>query len=150
MALFIPPRNWNFRLIKMTSVDDYHTSLMAKKEKLRKDADSSTVKLVMNGFKTTGIAIAVWLWGYLGMSVAWIFVVLFFHIVSGEVSKQIKSKRKFALHSMNSEKKAILSRVDERQSWVSNFSAVQCRSKNKMTFSFCHRFIFLSWSVLNG
>lgn len=103
----------------MTSVDDYQTSLSARKEKLKKDEDFGMAHLVMKGFKTTGMAIVVWLWGYFNMSVAWVFVVLFFHIVSGEVGRQIKSKRKFALHSMNSEKGAILSRVDERHSWVS-------------------------------
>ena len=108
----------------MSSVDDSELALKAQKEKLIKAAntDFGLAKVIMKGFRTTGIAIAVWFWGYLGMSVAWVFVMLFFHIVSQEVGRQIKSKKKFALQSMTSEKKAILSRVDDHQSWVRIFS----------------------------
>ncbi|ESN94049.1 extended synaptotagmin-like protein 2a [Helobdella robusta] len=103
----------------MSAVDDYHTLLLAKREKLNKGNDGSLISLILKGFKTTGIAIAVWCWGYLGMSVAWIFVLLFFHIVSEEVTKQIKSKRRYALQAMCSEKGAILSRVDKSHaSWI--------------------------------
>lgn len=103
----------------MSSVDDYHTELLAKRQqKLEKDDELSMASLLVKGFKTTGVAIAVWFWGYLGMSVAWIFVVLFFHIISNEVRKQTKSKRKYALQAMCSEKGAILSRVDQHHAWV--------------------------------
>lgn len=75
--------------------------------------------IMIKVFKMAGIAVAVWVWGYLGFSVAWIFVALFFHVASEECRKYKESKKAYALQAVLNEREAILSRVDDHSSWVS-------------------------------
>src|SRR6218665_1899528 len=86
------------------------------------ESPSETVELLpimIKAFKMAGIAVAVWVWGYLGFSVAWIFVALFFHVASVECRKSKESKKAYAMQAVLNEREAILSRVDDHSSWVS-------------------------------
>src|SRR5688572_1694574 len=69
--------------------------------------------IMIKAFKMAGIAVAVWVWGYLGFSVAWVFVALFFHVASEECRKYKESKKTYALQAVLNEREAILSRVDD-------------------------------------
>ena len=79
----------------------------------------SLLSAITNGFKAAGLAVTVWSWGYMGFSVAWIYVALFFHIVNEEYRKVKDSKKAFVQHALADEKAAILSLLDEYPSWVS-------------------------------
>lgn len=74
--------------------------------------------IIVKAFKMAGIGVGVWAWGYLGFSVAWIFVALFFHVASEECRKYKESKKAYALQAVLNEREAILSRVDDHSSWV--------------------------------
>ena len=79
----------------------------------------SLLGAITRAFKMAGLAAVVWSWGYMGFSVAWLYVALFFHIISEEYRKIKDSKKAFAQRSLVDEKKAILSMLDEYPSWVS-------------------------------
>ena len=79
----------------------------------------SLLRAITNGFKAAGLAVIVWSWGYMGFSVAWIYVALFFHIVNEEYRKVKDSKKAFVQHALANEKTAIMSLLDEYPSWVS-------------------------------
>jgi len=79
----------------------------------------SLLSAITRGFKVAGLAVVVWSWGFMGFSVAWMYVALFFHIISDEYRKVKESKKAFVQHSLVDEKQAILSMLDEYPSWVS-------------------------------
>ena len=79
----------------------------------------SLLKAITRSFKVAGLAVIVWSWGYLGFSIGWLYVALFFHIMNEEYRTIKESKKAFAQHSLVDEKKAILSKLDEYPSWVS-------------------------------
>jgi len=79
----------------------------------------SLLSAITKSFKVAGLAVIVWSWGYMGFSVGWIYVALFFHIMNEEYRKIKESKKEFAQSSLVDEKQAILSKLEEYPSWVS-------------------------------
>jgi len=79
----------------------------------------SLLSAITRSFKVAGLAAIVWSWGYLGFSIGWLYVALFFHILNEEYRKIKESKKAFAQHALVDEKHAILSKLDEYPSWVS-------------------------------
>ena len=74
--------------------------------------------IVVRAFRITGVAIFVWLWGYIGLSIAWIYVGLCFYVASNECRKIKESKKAYAYQACQNEKEAVLSRIDDQLSWV--------------------------------
>lgn len=74
---------------------------------------------VIRTFKMTTAAVIVWLWGYLGLSIAWMYVGLGFYVAANECRKIKEAKKKYAHQAIHNERSAVLSRVDEHPSWVS-------------------------------
>ena len=95
------------------------TALSAAVSNNRATDGFSLLSTITRGFKAVGLAVAVWSWGYMGFSVAWLYVALFFHIINEEYRKIKDSKKAFAQRSLVDEKEAILSLLDEYPSWVS-------------------------------
>jgi len=121
----------------MSSPAKQTTSSAAKSD----DQAASGISLlgsVAKSFKAAGLAAVVWCWGYMGFSVGWLYVALFFHIMNEEYRKIKDSKKAFALHSLADEKEAILSKLDEYPSWVGLQQA--CRMA---TFCFLSHYILL-------
>ena len=85
------------------------------------DDDGSLLSVVIRSFKVAGVAIAVWFWGYIGFSIAWVYITLFFHIAHREYCKQKVSKRLYAQQAVLDERAAIQSRVGDL-SWVGAIS----------------------------
>jgi len=81
-------------------------------------AGFSLLSAITNGFKVAGLAVVIWSWGYLGFSVGWLYVALFFHIMNEEFRKVKESKKAFVQQTLADEKTAILSLLDEYPSWV--------------------------------
>ena len=82
-------------------------------------SDQPLLPIVVRGFKSAAIAVVVWFWGFLGFSIVWVYVVLFFYVASEECRKIKLSKKNYAMQAVLNEKTAINSRVDSHPSWVS-------------------------------
>ena len=75
--------------------------------------------LIVQYFKTAGLLFLVWVVGYFGFSATWVIVGLFFFVVNEQYRKVKEAKKKFAQQAVQNERQAILARVDELPSWVS-------------------------------
>ena len=80
--------------------------------------EPALLSIVVKAFKSAGVAVGVWCWGYLGFSFAWLYIALFFHIASEELRKQKNAKKAYTKQAMCNEKEAIMSRVDQQDAWV--------------------------------
>lgn len=80
--------------------------------------DRALLPVVVRAFKMTSAAVFVWMWGYLGFSIAWMYVALCFYVAGNECRKIKESKKLYAHQANLNEKEAVLSRVDEHPSWV--------------------------------
>lgn len=74
--------------------------------------------VVARVFKITGVGIFAWFWGYIGLSIAWIYIALCFYVASSECRKVKLAKKEYAKQAVKNEKDAVLSRVDDHPSWV--------------------------------
>jgi hypothetical protein len=80
--------------------------------------DRALYPVVVRAFKITGVAVFVWFWGYIGLSIAWIYVGLCFYIAGNECRKIKEAKKTYAHQACHNEKEAVLSRIDDHLSWV--------------------------------
>lgn len=71
-------------------------------------------------FKYAGILFLIWNVGYWRFSPSWILLALFFYMLNEEYRKSKESKLDFARTAMKDEKEAILAKIDELPSWVSD------------------------------
>jgi len=79
----------------------------------------SLLSVIKRCFKTAGLAVIVWSWGYMGYSIGWVYMALFFHVVNERFRTIKDSKKAFLQLSHADEKGAIMSKLDDYPSWVS-------------------------------
>jgi len=85
---------------------------------MMRTSPTALLPIVVRAFKMTGVAVFVWFWGYIGMSIAWVYVALCFYIAGNECRKIKESKKMYAYQAIINEKEAVLSRIDDHLSWV--------------------------------
>ena len=80
--------------------------------------DRSLVAILVRTFSTAGVAVAVWLWGYMGFSIAWVYIALFCRIAHNECGKLKTAKKEYARQAALNERAAVQSRVSDQLCWV--------------------------------
>lgn len=76
--------------------------------------------LGLRSAKLAALLVAVWLIGYLRLSVTWALLVVIGYVVGEELTKNRLGKRRYAGQADRDEQTAVLARVDELPSWVIN------------------------------
>lgn len=74
--------------------------------------------LGLRSAKLAALLVAVWLIGYLRLSVTWALLVVIGYVVGEELTKNRLGKRRYAAQADRDEQTAVLARVDELPSWV--------------------------------
>ena len=80
----------------------------------------SILPLAKKYFKTVGLLVGVWCVGYFRFSATWLLIPPFFYILNDEYRKSKNAQKAFALEAAVDEKSAVLARIDELPSWVSD------------------------------
>lgn len=84
-----------------------------------KSPNLEILSLILMFFKLSGAVVVVWLWGYIGFSVSWLFLVLLAYILNEKYRRSKQIEIAVAQEVARDEKSSILSRITDLPSWVS-------------------------------
>lgn len=87
----------------------------------RKPPNLEILSLTLLFFKLSGVLVVVWLWGYIGFSVSWLFLILLAYILNEKYRRSKQIEIAVAQEVARDEKSSILSRITDLPSWVRNF-----------------------------
>lgn len=80
--------------------------------------EAQLVNVVLRYFKLAGVAVGVWLSGYLNFSPSWLLVGLVLYVWKERQGKRKKLQIEIRQDTARDEQKAILARVEDLPSWV--------------------------------
>lgn len=87
--------------------------------------EAQLANVVLRYFKLAGVAVGVWLSGYLNFSPSWILFGLILYVWKERQGQRKKLQIEIRQDTARDEQKAILARVEDLPSWVGNWYMVK-------------------------
>lgn len=107
--------------------------------------EAQLANVVLRYFKLAGVAVGVWLSGYLNFSPSWILFGLILYVWKERQGQRKKLQIEIRQDTARDEQKAILARVEDLPSWVGNWYMVKL-----MLMRFLYLFTPTGWMLIDG